>query len=299
MKQIICIGELSLDIVLDESGNTLGDMPGGRIANAAMILGRGGANVLMASEAATDIPGDIVVGRLESAGVDLRSVDRPTEQRTPIHIMQAPRLTRYEDYPEQAFDIIWPRIEEGDIIVFGGYYALDKRMRGRMSKLLANAAERKAVMVYLPGYLPELEPRITRVMPEILENLEMADIVVSRTADLAQIFGDIAAADSYRDHVSFYCRSLVNIDPSGRLEYFGGNECSAVAVDADACGTLLWQAGALAGLLKVVAAGNYSAGDFEAPSETVRAAILDSAAASAVASHASATASWQLIPALA
>lgn len=299
MKQIICIGELSLDIVLDEHGNTLGDMPGGRIANAAMILGRGGANVLMASEAATDIPGDIVVGRLESAGVDLRSVDRPTEQRTPIHIMQAPRLTRYEDYPEQAFDIIWPRIEEGDIIVFGGYYALDKRMRGRMSKLLANAAERKAVMVYLPGYLPELEPRITRVMPEILENLEMADIVVSRTADLAQIFGDSDAADSYRDHVSFYCRSLVNIDPSGRLEYFGGNESSAVAIDPGACSSLLWQAGALAGLLRAVADGNYSSGDFEAPSETVRAAILDSAVASAVASHASATASWQLIPALA
>lgn len=299
MKQIICIGELSLDIVLDERGNTLGDMPGGRIANAAMILGREGANVLMASEVATDIPGDIVVGQLEAAGVDLRSVDRPTEQRTPIHLMQGGRLTRYEDYPEQAFDIIWPRIEEGDIIVFGGYYALDKRMRGRMSKLLANAAERKAVMVYLPGYLPELEPRITRVMPEILENLEMADIMVSRTSDLARIFGDSAAADSYRDHVSFYCRSMVNIDPAGRLEYFGGNECSAVAVDADACGSLLWQAGALAGLLKTLAAGNYSAGDFEAPAEAVRTAILDGAAATAAASHASATAPWQLIPALA
>ena len=55
--------------------------------------------------------------------------------------------------------------------MFGGYYAIDRRMRRRMLPLLQHAAERKALLVYLPGYLPQQEPRITRVMPSILENM--------------------------------------------------------------------------------------------------------------------------------
>ena len=61
-------------------------------------------------------------------------------------------MIRYEGYPEEAFDIIWPRIDPGDIVLYGGYYAIDKRMHQRMSKLLEHAAEREAVMIYLPDF---------------------------------------------------------------------------------------------------------------------------------------------------
>lgn len=298
MKKIICIGELSLNIALDSTGATLGAMPGGRIANAAALLAADGLEVLMASEAADDSVGAIVVGHLEQAGVQTRSVDRYTEGRTTLNILsgEPPVLTRYEAYPDEAFDIIWPRIDEGDIVVFGGYYAIDRRMRPRLAKLLTHAVERKALMVYLPGFPPQQESRITRVMPEILENLETAHIVVTRTSDLATVFGNGNGNGCFNDRISFYCRSLVNIDPAcGHLEYFGGKECTTAEIGGEPCGSLLWNAGALAGLVAAIARGEYKPDDFEHPSETLRSDILKAAATSAHVAVAGRN-QWQLMP---
>ena len=216
-KKIICIGECALDIVFGADSAPLGAIPGGRLANAAALLAREGLPVVMAAEAAADTVGDTVVEFLACAGVDTTGIDRFTEGRTPVTIYMPGadgqvKSTRYESYADDSFDIVWPRIDEGDIVLFGGYYAIDRRMRRRMLPLLQQAAERKALMVYLPGYMPQQEPRLTRVMPAILENLELAQVVVTRSVDLQLIFGTRDAAAAFRNHVGFYCNALVNVD---------------------------------------------------------------------------------------
>lgn len=117
MKKIICIGECSLNVILDSEGRPLGTMPGGRIANAAAMLARDKFEVIMASEASADPVGDIVVNFLANAGVDTKSVDRFTEGRTALNVFVAPgsdsdnampSLTRYESYPDEAFDTSAP-----------------------------------------------------------------------------------------------------------------------------------------------------------------------------------------------
>ena len=82
------------------------------------------------------------------------------------------RITRYEDYTDDAFDIVWPRVDDDSVVIYGGYYTLDRRMRSHTVPFLNHCAERGAVMIYLPGFLAIQESRITRVMPAILENLE-------------------------------------------------------------------------------------------------------------------------------
>ncbi|MDE6573845.1 MAG: hypothetical protein K2L84_00780 [Muribaculaceae bacterium] len=301
MKKIICIGECSLNIVLDADGKPMGSMPGGRIANAAAMLAKLGINTVMASEAAADNVGDIIVNFLADASADINSVDRFTEGRTPLNIFTtaadgSTSLTRYENYPDEAFDIIWPRIDPDDIVLFGGYYAIDSRMRPRMLKLLAHAVERKAVMVYLPGYLPQQEPRITRVMPAILENLEMADIVITRNSDLSLIFGTKEPQDCYSDHIDFYCRSLVNInEAAGRISYFTGNESSSVETGTAAATSLLGNAGVVAGLCAAVFNGNIGKDTLEYPDANVRETLLKAAADNAALATASLSESWQLI----
>ena len=173
MKKIICIGECGLDIIF-RNGKPVDSAPGGRIVNAAAMLAGMKLPVIMASEASTDSVGEIVIGFLKDAGVDISSVDRYPDGRTPVTLYftdnddKLTSVTRYEQYPPECFDIVWPRVDEGDIVVFGGFYALDPRMRPRMTQLLQHCSERKAVLVYLPGFLPQMEPRITRVMPAIL-----------------------------------------------------------------------------------------------------------------------------------
>lgn len=301
MKKIICIGECSLNIVLDAAGRPQGSVCGGRVANAATIMARRGMNVLMASDVCADPVGDIIIAGLSEAGVDVTSVDRFTEGRSALNVFTqsadgALTVTRYEQYPEEAFDIIWPRIDEGDIVLFGGYYAIDRRMRSRLAKFLANAKERKAVLVYLPGFMPEQEPRITRVMPQLIENFEIADVLVTRTKDLRLIYGEKTPDECYRNHIDFYCRSLVNVDPeSSCITYYSGKETSRVEIPAGTASTMLWNAGAVVGLVAAILDAGIASGQLDMPNEPTREKLLRAAAESAREASAAFNESWQLI----
>ena len=242
----------------------------------------------MASDAASDPMGDIAVRALTDAGVDVSAVDRFTEGRTPLNVFVGASadspgtITRYEQYPEECFDIIWPRIDEDDLVVFGGFYAIDRRMRTRLQRFLAHAVERKAVLVYLPGFLPQLEPRLTRVMPQILENLEMAHVVVARANDLELIFGAKATDACYHDHIDFYCRSLIAVEPAcRRLSYYSGHDVCSVEIPESTCVGMTWNAGAIAGVAAAIFTNNYTSADFDAPTDEMRRTILAQAAKSA------------------
>lgn len=279
MKKIICIGECGLDIIF-RNGQPESSNPGGRIVNAAAMLAKAGLPVYMASEASQDHVGDIVVDFLKQAGVDVRSVDRFTEGRTPVMLYFTESdgrlsVSRYEQYPEECFDIVWPRIDEGDIVVYGGYYALDKRMHERMSQLLNHAVERKAVLVYLPGFLPQLETRITRVMPAILENLEYAHLVIARNTDLKLIFGVDNDGTAYHNHIDFYCRSLINVDiPNHRINYYSGKEVTSVIVPSDKLMDLSWRAGVVAGVVGELFAMDATPELLDTPDDATRQRIL-------------------------
>ncbi len=194
----------------------------------------------------------------------------------------ATAATRYEAYADDCFDIVWPRIDEGDIVVFGGYYAIDRRMRRRMLPLLQHAAERKALLVYLPGYLPQQEPRITRVMPSILENMEMAHIVCTRSADLHTIFGARDAAACYRNNISFYCRLLLNVDaPARTISCYSPGAVESLALPLSPCAALIWNAGVAAGAVKALYEAGASPETLDAACADLRGSILRGAVATA------------------
>lgn len=303
MKKIICIGECSLNIVLGPDGQPFGSMPGGRVVNAAALLAERKFAVIMASEASSDPVGNIVADYLSGSGVDLSSLDRFTEGRTPVNIFTAPgpeteptTLTRYEQYPDEGFDIVWPRVDEGDIVLFGGHYAIDARMRPRLSRFLTHCVERQAILVYLPGFMPQQEPRITRVMPAILENLEMSNVVVARNVDLKLIFGIENTESAYHEHIDFYCRSLISVDPANeRISYYTGKEMSSVSIPASTCRTMLWNAGAIAGAVASIAEQQLTAADLEAPTVQMREAVLGAAALSANDAAKTLAHKWQYI----
>ena len=300
MKRIITVGECSLDIIFSAEGQPLGSMPGGRIVNAAAILAREGLPVVMASDAAADPVGDIVVRFLSEAGVDVSCVDRYTDGRTPIQIFTAgedaaghilPTAIRYENYPDEAFDIVWP----GDIIIFGGFYAIDPKTNANINQFLRMAKDRKAILVYVPGFLPERTHAVTRLMPSILENLELADIVVARNADLEVVFGTSGQPGTcYRDHVNFYCRSLVNVDAMcHHITYFSGTETTGAEIPDSVATTLMWNAGIVAGIAKAIIAADLKADDLDTPGVEIREKIITSAIQTAAAAARNLKEDWQ------
>ncbi len=299
MKKIICIGECALDIIF-RNGSPVGSMPGGRIINAAAILARQGLPVTVLSEIARDPVGDIVAGFLAEAGIDTSSVDRFTEGLTPVNIFTAAdnstdeAVTRYEQYPDNCFDVVWPRIDEDDIIVYGGHYAIDARMHSRMAQLLEYAVERKAVLVYLPGYLPVQEPQITRIKPAILENLEYATLVIARNSDLQTVFGVADSEQCYKRHIDFYCRSLITIDNAAdRICYYCGNDVTTASIPGEIATSMMWNSGALAGIMDALYADRQGAARFDEPDETFRRAVIERAVDTAQKTTDVLSADWQ------
>jgi fructokinase len=299
MRKIFCIGECALDVVFNAQAQPVGAMPGGRVINAAAILSKSGQQVVAITEASVCAVGDAVVSYLDKAGVDTSNIDRITEGVSPtlLYIPDASgkmTVTRYENYPDECFDVVWPRIEHDDIVLFGGYYTIDPRMHRRMSQLLANARERGAVVIYLPGFLPSQAPRITRVMPNVLDNLEVSNIVITRTADLQYIFGARNAADGYENNIDFYCKSLINVDSTlCQLSYFTENQADQVAIDTVASRSLIWNAGAVAGVIAEIINSDFKVDDFDSPSQELRQRLLNSAAVSANKAFDSLTTDWQ------
>lgn len=253
MRKIIAIGECVLDIIFDGDVPKMSS-PGGLILNVASNLGRLGHEVNFVGEAARDRVGDIIVDSLKANKVAVDHIDRYTEGVTPASLIFGdgdctPQIVRYGRSNSDSFDVVWPRIEKDDILLFGGFYSIDPRVRPHLFEIVKHASERKAIIVYAPGFAPEKEPRITRVMPAILENFEIADVVITRNRDLNTIFRTDDDASAYKNHISFYAHDFINIDrDNARMRYYHDKEMVETGMETGG-NRFAWSVGAMTGVI--------------------------------------------------
>ena len=253
MRKIIAIGESVLDTVF-ENRQPVKAFVGGRIANAAASLGMLGINVSMVSECCTDIVGDTIIDFFNRHQVDVRSIDRFTDGATAFSAIfndpQGPRIVNYGKYPDDRFDVVWPRIDENDIVIFGSLYAIDIPQRERLFEMISYAAERKAIIIYLPGFQHGINFRITKVMPAILENLEIADLVLAHEQDINSIFPDESPEEAFKNHIGFYDNAYFHINRNLSVSLFGRNRrANFEARGGNTTNLLGWQAGFTTGIV--------------------------------------------------
>ena len=255
MRKIIAIGESVLDTVY--SGNQPArSLCGGRIANAAAILGSMGLPVAMVSECCADRVGDIIISYLTSHHVNVDSIDRYTDGSTPMSAIFGDSngketLVNYGVYPKQRFDVVWPRIDEDDILLFGSLYAITEPQRAALFELVNYAVERKAIIIYLPGFQHGINFHIAHVMPAILENLEVSDLVIAHERDLRDVYPGETAQQAFSNHVEFYCDNYLHIHPDLSVSRFGkgGKTMPHPAIGVPSRHMLGWQAGFTAGVI--------------------------------------------------
>lgn len=255
MRKIIAIGESVLDTVF--SGNQpVKSFMGGRIANAAAILGSMGLPVAMVSECCADRVGDIIIDYLTRHHVNVNSIDRYTEGSTAMSAIFTgdsgkDTLVNYGVYPRERFDVVWPRIDEDDILLFGSLYAITEPQRAALFELVNHAVERKAIIIYLPGFQHGINFHIAHVMPAILENLEVSDLVIAHERDLRDVYPGETARQAYSNHIEFYCDNYLHIHPDLTVTRFdkGGKCLPHPAIGIPTRHMLGWQAGFTAGII--------------------------------------------------
>ena len=214
MRKVIGIGETILDIIF-ENGQPTAAVPGGSVFNGMVSLSRVGANVLFISETGNDRVGNTILQFMRDNQMCTDYINVFPDGKSPVSLAflndkNDAEYMFYKDYPKQRLDVLFPKIEEDDIVVIGSYYALNPVLRDKVVELLEIAKEKKAIVYYDPNFRSTHKDEAMKLAPTIIENLEYADIVRGSNEDFFYMYGGMQDVDKiYKDKIKFYCPNFI------------------------------------------------------------------------------------------
>ena len=174
MRKVIGIGETILDIIF-RGNQPSAAVPGGSVFNGIVSLGRMGIKVGFISETGNDRVGNIILQFMRENNIPTDHVNVFPDGKSPVSLaflneQSDAEYIFYKDYPKQRLDVLYPKLEEDDIVMVGSYYALN---------------------------------------PVLSENLEYADIVRGSLEDFFYMYGLQDVDKIYKDKIKFYCPRFI------------------------------------------------------------------------------------------
>ena len=213
MRKVFGIGETVLDIIFRDD-QPIGAVPGGSTFNSLISLGRCGVNAAFISETGNDRIGRRIISFLEENGVDAQSVYVYPDSKSPISLAflndnSDAEYIFYKDHPNDRLDFVSPEINADDIVLFGSYYAVNPVIRPQVQGFLEHARSRGAILYYDVNFRASHKNEVMKLTPNILENLEMADIVRGSTEDFEVMFRKTDPDVIYRSQIAFYTHNFI------------------------------------------------------------------------------------------
>lgn len=213
MRKVIGIGETILDIIFRGDQPTAA-VPGGSIFNGIVSLGRAGIPISFISETGNDHVGSIILQFMRDNHIPTDHVNVFPDGKSPVSLaflnnQSDAEYIFYKDYPKQRLDVVYPKLEEDDIVVIGSYYALNPVLRDKVLELLDQAREKKAIVYYDPNFRSSHKEEAIKLAPTIIENLEYANIVRGSQEDFFYMYNLREADKIYKDKIKFYCPNFL------------------------------------------------------------------------------------------
>lgn len=213
MRKVIGIGETILDIIFRNEQPTAA-VPGGSVFNGIVSLGRAGVPICFISETGNDQVGNIILKFMRDNNISTDHVNVFPDGKSPVSLAflndrSDAEYIFYKDYPKQRLDVVFPKLEEDDIVMIGSYYALNPVLRDKIVELLDQAREKKAIVYYDPNFRSSHKEEAIKLAPTIIENLEYADIVRGSQEDFFYMYNLRDADKIYKDKIKFYCSNFL------------------------------------------------------------------------------------------
>ena len=260
MRKVIGIGETMLDIIF-KGGKPIEAVPGGSTFNGIVSLGRAGINTTFMSETGNDRVGQYVRDFLEKNHVDTSNINVYNETKSPVSLAFLDEHNNadyifYRDPSRDHIDFTHPDIPPDDIVVFGSFYAVNPAMRPQVAGLLEHARQHGAIIYYDVNFRPAHHNDVMKITPNLIENLEYADIVRGSHEDFVELYKKDSAERVYRAETSFYCPRLIYTDGPRPVTVFadGGFRRDYPMPDTDTVSTIgagdNFNAGFIYGLIK-------------------------------------------------
>ena len=133
----------------------------------------------------------------------------------------------YKDHPHDQLDFIYPDIQPDDIVMFGSFYAINPVIRPQVAGLLEYAKNHGAILYYDVNFRASHRNEVMKITPNLLDNLEFADVVRGSNEDFSILFNRNDADSVYRTDISFYCHNFIYTQGSEPVEVRaeGGVNC--------------------------------------------------------------------------
>ena len=213
MRKVIGIGETVLDIIFKE-GQPVSAVPGGSAFNAIISLGRCGVNSTFISEAGNDRIGDCVITFLKDNGVNADNVNIFPDSKSPISLAFLDENNNadyifYKDHPHDQLEFVYPEVNPDDIVIFGSFFAINPVVRPQVAGFLEYAHNNGAILYYDVNFRSQHKDEIMKITPNLIENLEFADIVRGSHEDFDILYKKSDSDKVYNSEISFYCKKFI------------------------------------------------------------------------------------------
>lgn len=227
MRKVIGIGETMLDIIF-KNGKPIEAVPGGSTFNGIISLGRAGVKTVFVSETGNDRVGEYVRDFLRDNNVDTSAINVFQETKSPVSLAFLDKDNNadyifYRDQKHDHMDFVYPDIQKDDIVVFGSFYAVNPALRPQVSGLLDFARQRGAIIYYDVNFRKAHQADVMKVTPNLIDNLEYADIVRGSKEDFEVLYKKDSAERVYRAETSFYCKRFIYTDGPNPVSVFSNN----------------------------------------------------------------------------
>ncbi|MBQ3997832.1 MAG: carbohydrate kinase [Paludibacteraceae bacterium] len=227
-KRVIGIGETVLDILF-KNDQPQKAVPGGSTFNSIVSLGRAGVNCVMVTEVGGDHIGEMTCKFLRNNGVSDEFVCR--HKGTKSHVTLAfldenndAQYTFYKDHASAALDGLTIErmnelMKEGDVVLFGSFFAINPAIRPAVSTLLHNARKAGAWLYYDINFRKTHIPDIPDVIGNIEENMRLADVVRGSKEDFEYLYG-VSDADVIYEKVQPFCNRFILTDGAKEIRVY-------------------------------------------------------------------------------
>ena len=234
-KRVIGIGETVLDILF-KNDQPLKAVPGGSTFNSIVSLGRAGVPCAMVTEVGGDHVGDIICNFLVDNGVSAVFVCRHEQNKSHVTLafLDEHNDAQYQFYKDHAS--VWldgklPVIGKDDVVLFGSFFAINPVIRPVVGDLLRSACNAGAWMYYDVNFRKNHIADLPEVMPNIEENMRLADVVRGSMEDFGYLYG-LQDGDAIYERVSHNCQTLILTDGARTIRVYTPEGCETYPVQA-------------------------------------------------------------------
>ena len=222
MRKVIGIGETTLDIIFKD-GQPISAVPGGSAFNAIISLGRAGVNTTFIAETGNDRVGRCIIDFLKENGVNADYINVFPDSKSPISLAFLDEENNadylfYKDHPHDRLEFVYPEVNADDIIVFGSFFSVNPVVRPQVADFLEYAHKRGAILYYDVNYRASHKDEIMKITPNLIENLEYADVVRGSRDDFSILYRMPEAQHVYTAEISFYCKKFICTDGANPIE---------------------------------------------------------------------------------